>query len=332
MSKLLLVRVLITGAGGFIGSHVTEAAVRAGFEVRAIANYNSRGDIGFLADLPRDVSSSCEIRQLDIRDDFAVDNAVQGCDAIFHLAALIGIPYSYVAPSSYVAVNIGGTLNLLNSARRHMVQRFVHTSTSEVYGSAQYVPIDEKHPLVGQSPYSATKIGADQLAESYARSFELPVTIIRPFNTYGPRQSSRAVIPTLAAQLEDVDIPIVRAGTLDTVRDFTFVADTAHAYICALRHPEIASGTVINLGTGDGHTIASIYDRLQRISGVEKPVEEEGERIRPDRSEVLELISDNSRARDLLGWMPVVSIDDGLRAVLEYLREHPVREASKYRL
>ncbi len=326
------VRVLITGAGGFIGSHVTEAAVRGGLEVRAIANYNSRGDVGFLAELPADVKASCDIRQLDIRDDYGVDALATGCDAIFHLAALIGIPYSYLAPSSYVDVNVRGTLNLLNAARRRSIARFVHTSTSEVYGSAQYVPIDEKHPLVGQSPYSATKIGADQLAESYARSFDLPVTIIRPFNTYGPRQSPRAVIPTLAAQLLDASIDTVRAGTLGTVRDFTFVTDTARAYLCALEHPEIASGTVVNLGTGEGHTIATIYERLMDITGVRKPVEAEADRVRPERSEVLQLISNNARAKSMLGWSPRVSMDDGLRAVVAYLREHPVAEAGAYRV
>ena len=325
-------RVLITGAGGFIGSHVTESAVRAGLDVRAIANYNSRGDIGFLAQMPADVRASCEIRQLDIRDDYGVDFVTEGCDAVFHLAALIGIPYSYLAPSSYVDVNVRGTLNLLNAARRRSISRFVHTSTSEVYGSAQYVPIDEKHPLVGQSPYSATKIGADQLAESYARSFDLPVTIVRPFNTYGPRQSTRAVIPTLAAQLLDDSIAVVRAGTLRTVRDFTFVTDTARAYMCALQRPEIVSGTVVNLGTGEGHTIGTIYERLMQITGVTKPVEAEPERVRPERSEVLQLISNNARAKAMLGWEPSVSLDDGLRHVVHYLRDYPVREAQAYRV
>lgn len=311
---------------------MAEAAVREGLEVRAIANYNSRGDTGFLNELAPEIRTSCEIRQLDIRDDYGVDALVEGCDAVFHLAALIGIPYSYLAPSSYVAVNVGGTLNLLNAARRRNVSRFVHTSTSEVYGSAQYVPIDEKHPLVGQSPYSATKIGADQLAESFARSFDLPVTIVRPFNTYGPRQSARAVIPSLAAQLLDPSVATVRAGTLDTVRDFTFVTDTANAYLCALRHPEIVSGTVVNLGTGEGHTIASVYERLIEISGTRKPVEAQAERVRPERSEVLKLISNNARARALLGWQPAVSLNDGLRALVDYLRAHPVREATAYRV
>lgn len=306
--------------------------MRAGLQVRAIANYNSRGDLGFLSELPPDVRDACDIRQLDIRDDHGVDALVEGCDAIFHLAALIGIPYSYLAPSSYVAVNVGGTLHLLNAARRRGVVRFVHTSTSEVYGTAQYVPIDERHPLVGQSPYSATKIGADQLAESYARSFDLPVTIVRPFNTYGPRQSPRAVIPTLAAQLLDDGVTTVRAGTLDTVRDFTFVTDTAAAYLRALEHRDVVSGTVVNLGTGEGHTIASIYERLMEIAGVRKPVAEDTERVRPERSEVLQLVSNNARAKELLGWKPRVRLDDGLRSVVDYVREHPVRESASYRL
>lgn len=325
-------KLLITGAGGFIGSHLTEAALRAGHDVRALVNYNSRGDVGYLTALAPDVKRSCEIRALDIRDSHGVDKVTEGVDAIFHLAALIGIPYSYLAPSSYIDVNVGGTLNLLSAARRRNIERFVHTSTSEVYGSAQYVPIDEKHPLVGQSPYSASKIGADQLAASFALSFELPVTIIRPFNTYGPRQSSRAVIPTLAAQLLDDSVATVRAGTLSTERDFTFVTDTAAAYLRALDRTEIVPGTVVNLGTGTSNTISAIYAMLEEIVGTKKPVEAQHERIRPEHSEVLCLRSDNRLARELLGWEPRVDMRDGLRAVVEYLRAHPFADSAQYRV
>ena len=325
-------KLLITGAGGFIGSHLTEAALRAGHDVRAVVNYNSRGDIGHLSALAPDVRRNCEIRALDIRDAHGVDKLTEGTDAVFHLAALIGIPYSYLAPSSYIDVNVGGTLNLLSAARRHCVERFVHTSTSEVYGSAQYVPIDEKHPLVGQSPYSASKIGADQLAASFALSFELPVTIIRPFNTYGPRQSSRAVIPTLVAQLLDDSRASVGAGTLSTERDFTFVTDTAAAYLHALDHAQIAAGTVINLGTGTSNTIAAIYAMLEEITGLKKPVQAQPERIRPEHSEVLCLRSDNHLARELLGWEPRVDLHDGLRAVVEYIRAHPFEDSAQYRV
>ncbi|MEO9171166.1 MAG: GDP-mannose 4,6-dehydratase [Candidatus Baltobacteraceae bacterium] len=324
--------VLITGAGGFIGSHLTEAAVRRGLRVRAVVNYNSRGDAGHLGDIPDDIRNECDIRALDIRDAHGVDSLIEGMDAVFHLAALIGIPYSYVAPSSYVDVNIGGTLNLLNGARRHGIRRFVHTSTSEVYGSAQYVPIDERHPLVGQSPYSATKTGADQLAQSFALSFDVPVTIIRPFNTYGPRQSSRAVIPTLASQLLDASVRTVRAGTLTTERDFTFVTDTAAAYLHALDSAGVPSGAVINLGTGQSETISAIYEMLQEISGIRKPVEAEAGRVRPERSEVLCLRSDNRLAKELLDWQPSVSMRDGLRDVLAYLQSNPVRDAARYRV
>jgi NAD dependent epimerase/dehydratase len=325
-------RVLITGAAGFIGSHLTECAIRAGLSVRAVANYNSRGDLGYLADLPSGVREDCEIRVFDIRDEHAVNAAVSGVDAVFHLAALIGIPYSYVAPSSYVAVNVSGTLNLLNAALRHGVRCFVHTSTSEVYGSAQYVPIDERHPLVGQSPYAASKIGADQLAISYARSFELPVLVIRPFNTFGPRQSPRAVIPALASQLLDPSIGAVRAGTLSTIRDFTYVTDTARAYLNALERPQLMDGTVINLGTGEAGTIAAVYEELQEVAGIRKPVEAAQDRVRPERSEVRELRSDNSRARELLRWSPQVSLREGLGHLVDYLRSRPGCDALAYRV
>jgi NAD dependent epimerase/dehydratase len=323
-------RVLITGAAGFIGSHVVEAAVRAGHDVRAMVHYNSAGGIGNLTDVDRDVRDGTEIYSLDIQDQEAMYHATQGVDAIFHLAALIGIPYSYIAPSSYVSVNVNGTLNMLNAARRHDVKLFVHTSTSEVYGTAQYVPIDEKHPVVGQSPYSASKIGADKIAESFALSFEMPVITIRPFNTFGPRQSERAVIPTLTAQLLDRSIDRLRVGNLTPERDFTFVTDTADAYLCALQARGIKPGTTLNLGTGTGFSVGTVYEKLQRITGITKPISEDAERIRPERSEVMRLLSDNRNARRDIGWSPRVTFDEGLEKVVDYWRGRSSDDAALY--
>jgi NAD dependent epimerase/dehydratase len=322
--------VLVTGAGGFIGSHVVEALITAGHRVRGVVNYNSRSDIGLLREVDADVLACTEIRRLDIRDHEAVHAACKGVDAIVHLAALIGIPYSYTAPESYVTVNVMGTLNLLNGARRYDVGYFLHTSTSEVYGSAQYTPIDERHPLVGQSPYSASKIAADKMVESYALSFELPSIIIRPFNTYGPRQSIRAVIPTLAAQLLDDDAGVVYAGTVTTVRDFTFVTDTAGAFVCALAQNGLRMGQVVNLGTGAGRSVESVFEMLQEITGIRKRLCVKPERIRPAHSEVHELIADNSKAREALGWWPRVPFDEGLRRVVEYLALRPPVQAQTY--
>jgi NAD dependent epimerase/dehydratase len=325
-------RILVTGAAGFIGSHVVEAAVRAGHSVRAMVHYNSQGSVGNLSDVPRSVRDECEIYSLDIQDQEAMYHATQGVDAIFHLAALIGIPYSYIAPSSYVSVNVNGTLNMLNAARRHGVGFFVHTSTSEVYGTAQYVPIDEKHPVVGQSPYSASKIGADKIAESFALSFEMPVITIRPFNTFGPRQSARAIIPTLTAQLLDPDITEIHVGNLAPVRDFTFVTDTANAYLLALARRDIAPGTTLNLGTGEGFSIGEVFEKLEAITGVRKPLAEDALRIRPERSEVLRLLSDNRRVAEVLGWRPLVDFDSGLRAVVDYWRTRSTEDAGIYRV
>jgi NAD dependent epimerase/dehydratase len=322
-------RVLVTGASGFIGSHVVEATVRAGHAVRALVHYNSQGSIGNLSEIDRIVRDECEIQSLDIQDQGAVHHLIKGVDAIFHLAALIAIPYSYVAPSSYVSVNVNGTLNVLNAARRHDVSLFVHTSTSEVYGTAQYVPIDEKHPVVGQSPYSASKIGADKIAESFALSYEMPVITIRPFNTYGPRQSERAIIPTLATQLLDPAADRVRVGNLAPVRDFTFVTDTANAYLLALDR-SIEAGTTLNLGTGRGFSIGEIYQRLQTIIGIEKVLVEDAARMRPARSEVMQLLSDNSKALDVLGWKPEIDFDSGLKRVVEYWRGRSAEGAGLY--
>ena len=240
-------RILITGAAGFIGSHLTELFVREGFAVRAFVHYNSNGRWENLEFLPDNIQKEVEIVPGDIADGRSVAQAIAGCDWVFHLAALIGIPYSYVAPTSYVQTNVVGTLNVLDACRDHKVERLIHTSTSETYGSAQYVPIDEKHPSVGQSPYSATKIGADKLAESYWLSFGMPVTTLRPFNTYGPRQSQRAIIPTIITQA--LAGTVISLGNLDPVRDLTYVTDTAAAFLAAARSPKTI-GEVINLGSG----------------------------------------------------------------------------------
>ena len=295
-----------------------------------MVHYNSQGSIGNLADVAREVRDACETYALDIQDQEAMYHATQGVDAIFHLAALIGIPYSYTAPSSYVSVNVNGTLNMLNAARRHDVSLFVHTSTSEVYGTAQYVPIDERHPLVGQSPYSASKIGADKIAESFALSFEMPVITLRPFNTFGPRQSERAIIPTLTAQLLDPAIESIRVGNLEPERDFTYVTDTADAYLCALEHRGIKPGTTINLGTGQAFSVGAVYEKLQALTGNRKTISADAARIRPERSEVMRLISDNRIAKELIDWSPRVTFDRGLEQVVEYWRERSAGDAALY--
>lgn len=323
-------RVLVSGAGGFIGSHVVEALVRAGHSVRAIVQYNSRMDDGFVREFASDIRENCEVMRLDVRDPEAMHSACRTMETIVHLAALIGIPYSYRAPHSYVDVNVTGTINLLGAALHCGVGRFVHTSTSEVYGSAQYTPMDEAHPLVGQSPYSATKIAADKLVESYALSFELPTLTIRPFNTYGPRQSRRAVIPTLAAQLLDPTVAVVRAGNLWTVRDLTFVTDTAAAFVRGVEAQEIVAGDTVNLGSGKGYTIESVFELLQEIIGVRKPVSEDAERIRPVRSEVKELISNNTKATRVLQWRPSIDLRTGLTRTVEYLRKQVLNDTATY--
>jgi NAD dependent epimerase/dehydratase len=307
-------RVLVTGAAGFIGSHLVERLVREGFAVRAFVHYNSSNYWAHLEKLPPEILEQVEVIAGDLADGFMVDHAVEGCALVFHLGALIGIPYSYLAPTAYVATNITGTVNVLQACRRHGVRRLMHTSTSEVYGTAQYVPIDERHPLVGQSPYSASKIAADQLADSYWRSFRTPVVVVRPFNTYGPRQSARAVIPTIIAQaLRSTDIKL---GATDTVRDLTYVEDTAAGFLAAARADKV-EGEVINLGTGDAVTIADLVTSVSKI--LEKPlrVVTDPARVRPAASEVGRLISNNTKARTLLGWTPRIGLDEGLKKTVE---------------
>jgi dTDP-glucose 4,6-dehydratase len=309
--------VLVTGAGGFIGSHLTERLVREGAQVRAFVRYNSRHDSGLLALLPVDLLASVEVIAGDLRDNEAVRKAMVGIDAVYHLGALIAIPYSYRHPREVVETNVLGTLNVLMAARELGVGRVVHTSTSEVYGTAQVVPIDEAHPLQGQSPYAASKIGADKLAESFCRSFGLPVITVRPFNTYGPRQSARAVIPTIITQVLTLDQ--VHLGALTPVRDFTFVDDTVEGFLRAAM-ADAAVGTEVNLGTGVGISMGNLAERIMQLVGRNLPVVTDEERLRPADSEVMWLQASHARARDLLGWEPQVSLDEGLRRTIAWIR------------
>jgi NAD dependent epimerase/dehydratase len=312
-------RVLVTGAGGFIGSHLAERLLRAGAEVTAMIHYNALSSWGNLDLLPPEVKAGVKVVAGNIEDSDFVMRSVEGMDVVFHLAALIAIPYSYVAPRSYVRTNVEGTLNVVEAARRFAVGRVVHTSTSEVYGTALRTPIDEDHPLQGQSPYSASKIGADKLAESYWRSFGTGVVTLRPFNTFGPRQSARAFIPTIIAQALEQDV--IRLGALDPQRDMTFVSDTVAGFIAA-GSAEAAPGETINLGTGSTWSIGDFAARILGLMGVQKPILQDESRLRPAKSEVLKLVSDNTRARALMGWAPQVSLDDGLRQTIDFISRH----------
>lgn len=310
-------KVLVTGAGGFIGSHLTEQLISRGARVRAFVHYNALGRWGWL-DTSK-VKEEIEVIQGDIADRDSVRNAIKDVEVVFHLAALIGIPYSYVAPSSYVQTNMMGTLNVLQASLDEEVDCMVHTSTSETYGSAQYVPIDENHPLQGQSPYSATKIGADKLVESFHRSFDLPVVTIRPFNTYGPRQSARAVIPTIITQ--GLVGETIRLGNLSPTRDLNYVLDTVGGFIAAAEHPE-AIGQVINLGTGKEISIGDLVKKILKILEVEVKIEEEPQRVRPQASEVDRLCADIHKAQELLGWQPKFTLDEGLSATIQWVKEN----------
>jgi NAD dependent epimerase/dehydratase len=318
MTSLAGRRVLVTGAGGFIGSHLTEALVAEGAEVRAFVHYNARNDWGNLELVDRDVRDALEVVAGDVQDPFSVASAVAGCEIVFHLAALIGIPYSYVAPKSYVDTNVTGTLNVLQACRTAAVHRLVHTSTSETYGTAQYTPIDEAHPLQGQSPYSASKIAADKVAESYARSFATPVVTIRPFNTFGPRQSLRAVIPTVIGQA--LAGGPVRLGSVRPVRDFTYVADTVRAFIAVATAPDTVCGTTLNVGHGKGIAVGDVAAMILELLESDAEVVTDEERIRPEASEVFELVADASRLRELTGWTPQTTLPEGLRETIDHLR------------
>lgn len=308
-------RVLVTGADGFIGSHVTEALIRAGYSVRAFVLYNSFNSWGWLDKCASDVRGQFEVFAGDIRDPHGVRTAMEGCDAVLHLAALIAIPYSYHSPDTYVDTNIKGTLNVLQAARSCGVQRVVHTSTSEVYGTAAFVPMTEDHPLSGQSPYSASKIGADQIAFSFYTSFDTPVMILRPFNTYGPRQSARAVIPTVITQIANGRRRI-RLGAVTPTRDFSFVADTTAGFVAALRATQVV-GDVINIGSGFEISIGDTATLIADIMGVEIEIDTDTDRMRPPKSEVERLLSSNEKAQRLLGWAPAFGGIDGFRSGLQ---------------
>jgi dTDP-glucose 4,6-dehydratase len=304
-------KILVTGADGFIGSHLSEALVRLGHNVRAFVLYNSFGSRGWLDHVPADIRDNLDVFPGDIRDPHGVKEAMKGCDAVLHLAALIAIPYSYHSPDTYVDTNIKGTLNVLQAARQLGVRRVVHTSTSEVYGTARFVPITEEHPLQGQSPYSATKIAADQLAYSFYASFGLPVVIARPFNTYGPRQSTRAVIPTVITQIASGQRKI-RLGAISPTRDFNYVQDTLAGFIATLDSDQ-GQGEVFNFGSNYEISIGNTVQLIADIMGAHVEVETDAKRLRPQHSEVERLWADNSKAKRLLGWAPGYGGLDGLR-------------------
>jgi dTDP-glucose 4,6-dehydratase len=309
-------RVLVTGAGGFIGSHLVERLVSDGAQVRALLRYNSRGDRGLLELLPPEVLQEVELFWGDLRDANSVRKAIRRIEGVFHLGALIGIPYSYHAPDAYVATNVGGTLNLLEASLDQSIEFLVHTSTSEVYGTAQRVPMDETHPLQAQSPYAATKIAADQLAQSFHLSYGLPVATIRPFNAFGPRQSPRAVIPSIVNQaLQGGNINL---GSVDPVRDFTYVEDTVNAFVLAAT-VKGAIGQVINVGTGRGTSIGELAATVLHLSNNDAKVVLDQRRLRPERSEVRRLICDASKAKTVLGWEPTYTLEEGLAEVIQFI-------------
>ena len=313
-------KTLVTGAGGFIGSHLTEELVRHGEDVRAFVRYNSRDDRGLLEELPKEIRSQVDVVMGDLKDPEGVRKAVRGCRKIFHLGALIAIPYSYVHPFDFVQTNVVGTANLLNACLETSdVERIVHTSTSEVYGTARYTPIDEKHPLQAQSPYSASKIAADKLAESYFLSFNLPVATLRPFNTFGPRQSLRAVIPTIISQA--LEGKRIKLGNTTPRRDFLFVKDTVRGFI-ALGKCEEAIGKTVNIGVGQDISIEEVMRKILGLMGKEAQVETEGQRIRPEKSEVMQLLSDTRLAQTLFQWAPRYTLEDGLRETIEWYRQN----------
>lgn len=313
-------RVLVTGAAGFIGSHLTERLVRDGHAVRVMIRYNGRDDRGHLDGLPRDIQAELEVHRGDLKDPEAVRHAIEGREWIFHLGALIAIPYSYQNPHDVVQTNVVGTGHVLDACRdSSALERVVLTSTSEVYGTAQYVPIDEKHPLRGQSPYSATKIGADALGESYHRSFGLPVAILRPFNTFGPRQSARAIIPTIISQA--LTRPVVKLGGLSPRRDLTYVKDTVQGFV-SIAGCDAAIGRAVNIGRGDDLSIGDLVERIGRLLGHPLEVQTEELRVRPAKSEVERLLAGTALARELWGWKPAYTLDQGLEETIAWVREH----------
>ncbi len=310
-------KVFVTGAGGFIGSHLCEALINKGADVTAMIRYTSRSDWGNLEFLSEKHKNELNVVAGNIEDSNFVARQIKGKDIVFHLAALITIPYSYIAPLSYVRTNIEGTLNVLESARNFNVEKVIHTSTSETYGTAIYTPIDEKHPLQGQSPYAASKIGADKIAESYHRSFNLPVAVIRPFNTYGPRQSARAVIPSIISQA--LSKKTIYLGLLGPKRDLTYVKDTVDGFL-KIAESEKSIGEVINIGNGMEFTVGDVANKIIRLLGEKVRIVSENKRIRPNTSEVERLLADNRKAKRLIGWTPRTSLEDGLKETIEWVK------------
>lgn len=313
--QLIKDKVLVTGADGFIGSHLVEYLVSLGYAVKAFVFYNSFGTWGWLDSLPLNIKNNIEIFMGDIRDPHGVKTAMQGCDIVLHLAALIGIPYSYHSPDTYIDTNIKGTLNIVQAARELGVKKVVHTSTSEVYGTARYVPIDEAHPLLGQSPYSASKIGADQIAMSFYSSFDVPVSIIRPFNTFGPRQSARAFIPTVITQIA-ASCEKIKLGSLHPTRDFTFVKDTAKAFV-AVAESDNSIGEVINVGSNFEISMGDTVTLIAALMGVDIEIEQDVERIRPVNSEVERLWADHTKIKRLTTWQPQYANLEGFKRGLQ---------------
>jgi len=313
-------KILVTGAGGFIGSHLTEELVRQGEDVRAFVRYNSRDERGLLEELPKEIRNQIEVIPGDLKDPDGVKKAVKGCHKVFHLGALIAIPYSYVHPFNFIQTNVIGTAHLLNAClENEALERIIHTSTSEVYGTAQYIPIDEKHPLQAQSPYAASKIAADKLAESYYLSFDLPIAIIRPFNTFGPRQSLRAIIPTIISQV--IADKKILLGNIEPRRDFLFVKDTVRGFI-ELGQCEEAVGKVVNVGTGHDISIGELVKKILHLMGKRGEIEIEERRIRPLKSEVMQLLSDTRIAQKLFGWAPKYTLEDGLEETIDWYRKN----------
>ncbi len=312
-------KIFVTGAGGFIGSHLVEALVGEGARVRAFVHYNSRNDPGLLRDLPKVIQDEVELVAGDLRDAGTVRDTINGCEMVFHLGALISIPYSYRHPYETAEVNLMGTMNVLQACREMGVKRLVHTSSSEVYGTALTVPIDEKHPLQGQSPYSASKIGADKLVESFYCAYELPAVTLRPFNTYGPRQSDRAVIPTIITQTLAQET--IEMGNLEARRDLTYISDTVQGFLKAATVEGI-EGEVFNLGTGKEISIGELAEKIISMVNREVEIRVDLKRLRPERSEVQRLLADNSKVKERLGWEPQVNLDDGLALTIGWIRDH----------
>lgn len=312
-------KILVTGAGGFIGSHLTEKLLRLGATVRAFVRYNSRNNYGMLEFLPPEIKNKIEIATGDLQDAQTMEEVMRNIDIVFHLGALIAIPYSYFRPSEVINTNIKGTLNVLQAAVNHKVKKVIHTSTSEVYGTAQYVPIDEKHILQGQSPYSASKIGADKIAESFYRAFGLPVAIIRPFNAYGPRQSARAVIPTIISQTLTSDK--VYLGLLEPTRDLTYVEDTVDGFI-KVAESDKSIGEVINIGSGFEISVGDLANKIVSLIGKKVEIISAPERVRPQDSEVERLLADNAKAKNLIGWKPAVSLEEGLKRTISWIENN----------